>query len=133
MWWRLALVVALGFAVQENLEHLLTHGHAPGLGVLAGPEYPLALPIIGLVTAATAVVAALVSRTQQVVEAIEAVGGAIARHERCLTLRSGSSPSLARSSPREGPDEPLLPWLLSPPERVPVQQGRAWNTSREEP
>jgi hypothetical protein len=72
-WWRLALVVAVGFAIQENLEHVLTHGHAPGLGVLAGPEYPLALPIIGLVTGAAAAVAALVSRTQQaLVEAIEA-------------------------------------------------------------
>ena len=72
-WWRQAIVVALGFAIQENLEHLLTHGHAPGLGVLAGPEYPLALPIIGLVSCVAAAVAALVTRAHQaLVEAIEA-------------------------------------------------------------
>ena len=66
-------LVALGFAIQENLEHLLTHGHAPGLGVLAGPEYPLALPIIGLVSCVAATVAALVTRAHQaLLEAIEA-------------------------------------------------------------
>lgn len=49
-WLRLALTVAIGFAIQENLEHLIVHGHAPGLGALAGPEYPLALPVIAAIT-----------------------------------------------------------------------------------
>ena len=72
-WWRLAVVVALGFVIQENVEHLVVHGHLPGLGVLVGPEYPLALPIIGLVTGAAAILAALVMRTQAaLIEAIEA-------------------------------------------------------------
>ena len=72
-WWRLALVVTLGFAIQENFEHLLTHGHAPGLGVLAGAEYPLALPIIGFVSCMAAAVAAVVMRAHQaLLEAIDA-------------------------------------------------------------
>ncbi len=58
VWLRLFAVVVIGFAVQENIEHYLTHLHAPGLGALLGPEYPLALPVIGLVTGMAAVAAA---------------------------------------------------------------------------
>jgi hypothetical protein len=72
-WWRLVALVAIAFAVQENVEHLIAHGHAPVLGVLVGPEYPLALPVIGLVTAVAAMLVALVARTQEeLVAAIEA-------------------------------------------------------------
>ena len=72
-WWRLAALVAVAFAVQENVEHLIAHGHAPMVGVLVGPEYPLAMPVIGLVTAIAAVLVALVARTQdELVAAIEA-------------------------------------------------------------
>jgi hypothetical protein len=72
-WWRLAALVGIAFAVQENVEHVIAHGHAPIVGVLVGPEYPLALPVIGLVTAIAAVLVALVARTQEVlVAAIEA-------------------------------------------------------------
>jgi len=72
-WSRLAAIVAIAFAVQENVEHLIAHGHAPFAGVLIGPEYPLALPVIALVTAITAGLVALVARTQdELVAAIEA-------------------------------------------------------------
>jgi hypothetical protein len=72
-WGRLAAIVAVAFAVQENVEHLIVHGHAPFAGVLVGPEYPLALPVIALVTAITAGLVALVARTQEeLVAAIEA-------------------------------------------------------------
>jgi len=72
-WWRLSALVAVAFAVQENVEHVIAHGHAPILGVLVGPEYPLALPVIGLVTAIAATLIALVARTQEeLVAAIEA-------------------------------------------------------------
>jgi hypothetical protein len=57
-WARLLATVAVGFLVQENVEHFIGHGHAPGLGALAGPEYPLALPVIALVTAAAALLLA---------------------------------------------------------------------------
>jgi len=52
--------VALAFALQENIEHLAGHGHLIGLGALIGPEYPLALPVIGLVALAAAALGALV-------------------------------------------------------------------------
>ena len=57
-WLGLFVVVAIGFATQENLEHALTHGHQLGLGALLGPEYPLALPVIGIITLLGALVAA---------------------------------------------------------------------------
>ena len=72
-WWRLAAVVAIAFALQENAEHLVTHGHVIGTRALAGPEYPLALPVIGFVAAIAAAIAAMVSGTQEaLVAAIEA-------------------------------------------------------------
>ena len=57
-WLALFVVVAIGFVIQENLEHALTHGHRPGLGALLGPEYPLALPVIGVITLLGALAAA---------------------------------------------------------------------------
>jgi len=57
-WLRLFGVVAIGFLVQENLEHALAHGHGLWAGALLGPEYPLALPVIAAVTLLGALVAA---------------------------------------------------------------------------
>lgn len=88
-WLRLASVVAVGFAIQENVEHLFVHGHAPGAGALIGPEYPLALPVIGLVSTLAAVVLALVARTRDAL--VAAIAAALRR--------------LARA-PRNGPRPP---------------------------
>jgi len=57
-WLRLFAVVAIGFVVQENLEHALAHGHSLWAGALLGPEYPLALPVIGTITLLAALLAA---------------------------------------------------------------------------
>ncbi|MEA2652468.1 MAG: hypothetical protein QOI85_2189, partial [Chloroflexota bacterium] len=70
IWLRLFAVVALGFVLQENVEHIISHGHAIGLGALLGPEYPLAIPVIGLVTALAALVATTVRRTEGALLAI---------------------------------------------------------------
>ncbi len=79
-WAMLAVLVAVAFAVQENLEHLTAHGHAPGTGALLGPEYPLALPVIALVTGLAAAIAALVARHHEaLVAAIQAVLRSVAR------------------------------------------------------
>lgn len=59
-WGSLLAVVAIGFAIQENVEHAMAHGHLPGLGSLLGPEYPLALPVIGFITLVGALAAAAV-------------------------------------------------------------------------
>ena len=73
-WTMLGVVVAVAFAVQENVEHLAAHGHAPGVGALIGPEYPLALPVMALVTALAAAIATLVAgRHEALVAAIHAV------------------------------------------------------------
>ena len=39
-WLRLGVVVAIGFTIQENVEHLIAHGHAPGAGRAARPRDP---------------------------------------------------------------------------------------------
>jgi hypothetical protein len=72
-WTKLFALVALGFAIQENVEHVIAHGHAPLLGALLGPEYPLALPVIAVITAiASILVVALRSTERALIAAIEA-------------------------------------------------------------
>jgi hypothetical protein len=72
-WWRFAVLVAVAFTVQENVEHVIVHGHVPIAGALLGPEYPLALPVIGFITAIASALAAVVARTHEaLVAAIEA-------------------------------------------------------------
>ena len=63
-WARLLVVVAAGFAIHENVEHLIGHAHIPGLGALLGPEYPLAMPVIALITAVGGLVAAAVGQAE---------------------------------------------------------------------
>ncbi len=60
LWILLFGTVAGAFTLQENLEHVLGHGHLIGLGALIGPEHPLALPVIGLVALAASALGALV-------------------------------------------------------------------------
>ena len=59
LWVRLFVVVLVAYVIQENLEHA-THDHLPGVGVLVGPENPLALPALAVVTLLLAVLGALV-------------------------------------------------------------------------
>ena len=59
----------MAYLVQENVEHLVAQGHLPGFAPLVGAEAPLALPILGLVTLAFAVVGALVRWRIAVLEA----------------------------------------------------------------
>ena len=69
-WAPLLAIVAIGFAVQENIEHLVGHNHPPGLGALIGPEYPLALPVIALITGLAALVAATLRQTERALLAV---------------------------------------------------------------
>jgi hypothetical protein len=57
-WPRILLLVAIVFALQENTEHLLAHGHVIGLGALAGPEYPLAIPVLAFISGVAGLVLA---------------------------------------------------------------------------
>jgi hypothetical protein len=60
------MVVAIGFAIQENIEHVLAHGHAIGSGALLGPEYPLAIPVIGTISLLAALVMAAFQTAEHV-------------------------------------------------------------------
>ena len=69
-WPRLLVLVLIGFTLQENVEHALTHGHTPGLGALLGPEHPLAVPVIAAITLIGSLVASIVLVTEDVLLAI---------------------------------------------------------------
>ncbi|MEO8230178.1 MAG: hypothetical protein ABI628_10510 [Chloroflexota bacterium] len=69
LWLPLLALTATAFTVQENIEHIAGHRHLIGLGALAGPEYPLALPAIALVTLVAAALGALVRWRIAVLEA----------------------------------------------------------------
>ena len=118
-WLRLAAVVAVGFVIQENVEHSIIHGHAPGVGALLGPEYPLALPVIGLIGAIAASVAALVARR---------AGSARPRHRGGSAPADPSAPSLVRDRPRGSPP----PSVRSSPIRVPAALLRPWSSQASE-
>ena len=100
-WLRLLAVVAIGFGIQENVEHLLSHGHAPGLGALVGPEFPLAMPVIAFITGLAALVAAALGQAEHALLAV------IADALRRFTTRA------PRSTPRppQGQAAVLLPPL----------------------
>jgi hypothetical protein len=112
VWWRLAAVVAIGFALQENVEHLVAHGHAIGAGALLGPEYPLALPVIGLIAAVAAAFATVVADAHEaLVAAIEDALRARLRPVRVAVRKSGSAPATIGSvlaRPGAGRAPPLL-------------------------
>jgi len=75
-WGWLFLIVTAGFLIQENLEHLATHGHLIGAGALAGPEYPLALPVIAAVTLAAGIVGGLIGGAESAL--LDAIATALA-------------------------------------------------------
>lgn len=77
LWGWLFLLAASGFLVQENLEHLGTHGHLIGAGALLGPEYPLALPVIAGVTLVAGFVGALIGGAEAAL--LQAIAIAMAR------------------------------------------------------
>jgi hypothetical protein len=95
-WLRLFAVVATGFVIQENVEHYISHMHATGLGALLGPEYPLALPVIALVTGIAALVAATVGGVERELLAVIAA-----------VLRRGAFGRAPRSLPRPTPRQAI--------------------------
>lgn len=82
---RLFALVAAGFVVQENLEHLAMHAHPIGFGALLGPEYPLALPVIGAITLLGGTLAGLIGGAElALLETIAAAMKRLARAPRSL-------------------------------------------------
>lgn len=84
-WLRLAAIVVIGFALQENGEHYVAHGHLIGFDALVGAEYPLALPVLGIVSLVAALGAALlVARERALTAAIHSATATTHRPERTL-------------------------------------------------
>jgi hypothetical protein len=79
-WGRLFALVAIGFMIQESIEHGLIHGHFVGLGALIGPEYPLALPVLGVITLVGALLGAVVHRVET--DLMASITNALRRLER---------------------------------------------------
>ncbi len=70
LWPPLFGTVAVAYLIQENIEHLVAQGHLAGFSPIVGAGAPLALPILGLVTLAFALVGALVRWRIAVLEAL---------------------------------------------------------------
>ena len=99
LWLRLVVVVAAGFVLQENLEHLAGHHHLPGAAALIGPEHPLAVAVLACVSGVAAAIGALVTgREAELLVRIAHARGATAHPPRRLTLRpSDVRPRLRRN------------------------------------
>jgi hypothetical protein len=93
-WAELLAVVGIGFAVQENVEHYLSHGHVLGTGAVTGPEYPLAIPVLAVATAIAALVCAAVRTIER--ELVDAIESALRRSDdrapRRVRLRARCDP-----------------------------------------
>ena len=110
-WLRLFAVVALGFAVQENVEHYISHMHATGLGVLFGVEYPLALPVIALVTGFAALIATTVGGVER--ELLSVIAAALRR------IALGRAPHSLPRPPRRQAVSRISPLALAIAGRAP--------------
>ncbi len=100
IWLRLFALIVAGFAIQENIEHYLSHQHASGLSVLLGPEYPLALPVIAFITGLAALLATTTGAVEQ--ELLAAIASALNRgfgHAPRHLPRPPIQPSVLRMAP----------------------------------
>jgi hypothetical protein len=96
-WATLFGLVAIGFVLQENAEHLVVHAHPIGFGALVGPEYPLALPIIAFLTGFAAVAVELIVGAER--SLLAAIAAVLAAHPRPIRrLRRPSRVVAHRSS-----------------------------------
>lgn len=116
IWARLFPVVAIGFLVQENVEHVVAHGHLIGLGALGGAEYPLALPVIGAISLLAAIGAGAfrIAERELIVRIAAALRAALVRAPRRLVLRPvgvlrwATVPVLARAGAGRAPPHLLV-------------------------
>jgi hypothetical protein len=92
MWLRLLAVVVAAFVVQESAEHFVSHNHVPLLGALVGPENPLALPVLAVITLLGAAITSLVRERELELLALVA--------ERIAPSRAEPGEPRARPAPR---------------------------------
>lgn len=99
IWCALLPVVALGFMVQESVEHVIVHGHAIGIGALLGPEYPLAIPVIALITSIGAAVLGLIADAEvALLAAISSAFSSVRRAPTAARRRPATSVTASRQS-----------------------------------
>jgi hypothetical protein len=113
-WLRVAGIVLLVFAVQENVEHFVAHGHVLAGGALLGPEYPLAIPAIAAISAVAALVVVALTAVEKRLEQHIAQ---VLRSERARPPQRVDRPSMRvvvrRLSTLVGTDAGRAPpWLL---------------------
>ncbi|MGZ8482076.1 MAG: hypothetical protein ACXWWO_06435 [Candidatus Limnocylindria bacterium] len=102
-WLAFFAVVVIAFLIQENLEHASGHGHLIGTGALLGPEYPLALPVIGLITFGAALLGAAIGGAERaLVAAIAEVLGHVALRPPLRLTRAPLRLGTPRPSPLAG-------------------------------
>ncbi len=113
-WARLFALVGIGFMVQESLEHFGSHGHFLGPSALVGPEYPLAVPVIAIITLLGAVLAVAVGRAEA--SLLTAIADGLRRQRRAprrltrpaLRLTFEAMRPMARATGVRAPPDPLV-------------------------
>ena len=121
-WWvALAVVTALLFALEENVELASIGQRLPGIGILLSDQYPYAMGIITLVALAVSFVAALFGWK---LEALIARLGAQCAPTRRRTSRSQRSATHWTGDPPQfsvvaSQDAPRQSWPSSSPPRGP--------------
>jgi hypothetical protein len=99
-WMRLFTLLVAAFVVQENLEHLWAHRHLSGLGLLIGPEHPLAILVLGVTAALGAIIATLVGGREDVLlSQLAGVGRRPGRAPRANGWRLAERPGVPRLTP----------------------------------
>jgi len=109
-WVTLLAVVAVGFVVQESVEHLIAHGHAIGAGALLSAEYPLSLPVIAAITGVAALVVALAADVER--RLLAAIESALARLRPRRAVARPATLVPVRSSIRTRPGASRAPPVL---------------------
>lgn len=74
IWLWLLPLASASFALLENVEHLIGHGHLIGAGALTAPEYPLAIPALTALTLLAAALGGLVRWRERILTAQLAAG-----------------------------------------------------------
>ena len=104
LWFRLLVVIAIVFVLQENAEHFVSHNHVPLLGALAGPEYPLALPVLAGISLLGALIAGLVREREAALLAVIASRAPLPRRANVQLPRPQAAAPRLRSAILALPD-----------------------------
>ena len=116
-WVRLFALIVIAFALQENIEHAVVHGHFIGLGALTGPEYPLAVPVLALVAGLAAALTALVRHRE--IELLRRIGAGPGPLKRAQRRHGHARPS--RLGIRAGAPMCIHRALRAPPAGFAIQ------------